>query len=316
MVPGQGNARCRGCANKLTLDREINLTAAIFSHEWTATLWRRFGLWMHEQHGQSSKLIAQVRSHQNYFERLDATFSSVLDLSGPTLLGLFGTTGLRSHLLPTRFIEQQLGVIVSVEAKAESSERGRIEELVLASKSETWNQLAADYLVDLNTQGLPLRSIRMYLSTACQFARALKLGHSPWTHGEIELFLQEKPGTRNNLSRFVSFCKQSRYWDVAMPSKGQAIAPIKDPVKAAEKLSALVAKVESVGLDNVQRSVVEQIIATALGVSKREIENLSAAQLQVLPDGVVLSLTKEDIHLPSELEPYGRRLMQYFNAQA
>lgn len=315
-VAGNGKSRCRSCANKLALDREANLTAAVFTHEWAATLWRQFGLWLHGQQGGSPKLIAQIRSHQIYFERLDATFASALDLTGHTLLRLFGAAGLRSHLLPTRFIEQQLGVFVPAEAKVESSERERINELVRAVKSEPWKDVVMAYLTDLDNKGLSLRSIRMYLSTACQFARSVKFVGAEWTQGQIESFLNKKPGARNNLSRFVSFCRESMQWNVSMPSKGQVVAPIKDPLKSAERLAALVAKVESVGLENIKRSVVEQIIATALGVSKREIENLSAAQLQVMPDGVLLSLVKEDLYLPSELEPYGRRLLQYFSVMA
>ena len=96
-----------------------------------------------------------------------------------------------------------------------------------------------------------------------------------------------------------------------MPFKGQVIAPIRDPLKSAEKLAVLIRKVESVRLENATRAVVEQIITTALGLSKREVKNLSIDQLQIASGDVLLSLTKEDVHLPPELGPYGHRLMQY-----
>lgn len=310
-VAGNGNARCRGCANKLALDREINLTATIFTHEWTETLWRRFGAWLHNQRGASPKLISIVRSHQSYFERIDATFSSVLDLTGNSLLNLFGTSGLRTHLLPTRFLEQQLNVHFPIEAKAESSERARIDELARAAKSEPWEALMKQFLSDLDDDGLSLRSIRMYVSTASQFAREVELGDAAWSQGQIERFLIAKPGGRNNLSRFVSFCRQAKEWDVSMPDRGQALTPIKDPIKSAEKLAALIKRAQKSGLENVKRTVLEKIIATALGVSTREIVGLYAAQLQEGPEGLLLSLSKEDISLPPELEPYGRRLREY-----
>lgn len=311
-VSGGGNSRCRSCANKVALDRELNLTAAIFVHEWSATLWRRFGAWLHVRQSSKPNLIGLLRSHQIYFERIDATFSSVLDLTEASLLRLFGTATLRAHLLPTRFLAEQLDIQVSAEAKLDAAERARIDELLQASKREPWGAYVQSYLAELDRDGLSLRSIRMYLSTANQFASYAGLTQRPWTTGQIERFVAARPGTRNNLSRFVSFCRQSQGWDVVMPRKGStSIAPIKHPAQSVSKLAKLIKKIDASGMDQADRKMLREVLATALGIPVSAIEELSSAHFRLTTEGISLMLDHEVISLPQELVPYGQRLLEY-----
>lgn len=312
VLPGHGNSRCRSCANKIALNRELVLTGAIFNRDWVATLWHRFGAWLHVQKGGAPNLLAVLRSHQTFFERLDVTFASVLDITDSSLLRLFGTATLRSHLLPTRFLAEQLEVRVSPDAKLKAAERGRIDEIRLNVKREPWGGLIEDYLRDLDSSGLSLRSIRMYISTAHMFASNIGLTKSAWMPGEIERFVARHPGTRNNLSRFVSFCRKSRSWDVAMPPKGEALSPIKDPVKVASKLANLIQKVEAIGLPHVGRSLLTRILATALGLPVRAVADLSFETLKIADSGISIQYRHETIILPSELHCYAQRLHQYF----
>lgn len=313
-VPGGGNSRCRACSNKVALRKELELSAAIYTHEWVATLWRRFGDWLYAQKGSAPNLIKVLRSHQIYFERIDAAFPSVLDLNETSLLRLFGTAMLRLHLLPTRFIAEQLDIRVSEDAKQDAAERARIEDLLQVCKGRTWGIHLQDYLSALDSAGLSLRSLRMYLSTAIQFATDVGLADGPWTQPQMEKFLSRHPGARNNLSRFVSFCRQSKDWDVGMPSKGSLIKPLKDPVKSKLKLEKLIAKANMSEPSAAERHVVEQILATALGMSLKALRTLSLTDLHVTEKGMTLTSNREKIVLPDELLPYGRRLYECLQA--
>lgn len=61
-VHGAGKSRCRSCANKIAMMRELNLTSAIFRNEWVAILWTRFGIWLHGQNAAKANLISLLRS--------------------------------------------------------------------------------------------------------------------------------------------------------------------------------------------------------------------------------------------------------------
>lgn len=310
-VLGRGNSRCRPCANKLALDREVTLTSAIFRHEWAATLWVRFSLWLYSSHRANPNLLGLVRSHQIYFERIDAAFSSVLDLTDQSLLRLFGVTVLRTHLLPTRFMNEQLGIEISDEDKLDAVERSRIEEVILASKRESWGWIVQAYLAELDKKGLSLRSIRMYISTANQFAESVRLERQAWTAGQIERFLASWPARRNNLSGFVSFCQQSQKWDVTLPAKGAVIAPVRNPLAVVSKLTKLITKVDVTGIEQADKKVLEKILAAALGIPVRMVKAMSIDQINIEETGIVFSLAEKEVLLPPELEPYGRRLASY-----
>lgn len=311
-VPGSGKSRCRSCANLVAMTRELNLTAAIFRHEWVATLWTRFGTWLHDQNPAKPNLITVLRSHQIFFERIDAAFVSVLDMTQASLLEQFGTATLRTHLLPTRFLAEQLNIQISEEAKLQSAEQSRIDETLIAANRKPWGDLLRSYRKDMDAAELSLRSIRMYLATAHQFASYVGLAAAPWSCGQIERFLVEHSGARNNLSRFVSFCRSTQDWDVSMPPKGGvSLAPIKDPLVTSNKLAGLMKNVEEAGIENANRMTIQKILATALGISLNAIKALSANEFTSSKAGLSVSIQHEEIHLPEELIPYGQRLLRF-----
>lgn len=154
--------------------------------------------------------------------------------------------------------------------------------------------------------------MRMYLSTANQFTAYVALGASPWSAAQIERFLVEHRGARNNLSRFVSFCRRSKEWDVAMPAKkGAALAPIKDPLATSKKLAELITKVEASGIEHANRMMLQKILATALGIPLNAIKGLSAEQFESSDAGLLMQVEREKIMLPSELLPYGEKLLRF-----
>ncbi|NIA56721.1 hypothetical protein HAV22_24160 [Massilia sp. TW-1] len=240
---------------------------------------------------------------------MDAAFESALDLTGSALLRVFGTAALRRHLLPVQFLAEQLDIHVHSEAKSDASEIDRINETLIAAKHSSWNELIHAYHQVLLDSPLAPRSIRMYLATAAAFCAHADVGMNAWSHGALERYLNDKPGAKNNLSRFVSFCKSSRGWDVQMPAKGAAVQPLPDPVRSARTLRELLQKVEATGLQNAPRDVLGAILSVSLGLPKSTVMS-STADFQVTPDTVTFCRGSEKILIPNELEPYARRFAE------
>lgn len=151
----------------------------------------------------------------------------------------------------------------------------------------------------------------MYISTANQFAESVRLERQAWTAGQIERFLASWPARRNNLSGFVSFCRQSQKWDVTLPAKGAEIAPVRNPLAVVSKLTKLITKVDVTGIEQADKKVLEKILAAALGIPVRMVKAMSIDQINIEETGVVFSLAEKEVLLPPELEPYGRRLASY-----
>lgn len=308
-MPGKGASRCRACLNRAAIDREVRLTTTIFAHEWVAILWSRFSNWVYGRSPGNPKILDIVRSHQAFFERVDAAFESALDLTGSALLRVFGTAALRRHLLPVQFLAEQVDIHVHSEAKSQASEFDRINETLIAAKRTTWNEIIHAYHQVLVASPLAPRSVRMYLATAAAFCAHADVGVKAWSHGVLEGYLKDKPGTKNSLSRFVSFCRNSRGWDVHMPAKGATVQPLPDPVRSARTLRELLKKVDTTGLQNAPRDVLGAILSVALGLPKSTVMS-STADFQVTHNTVTFCRGTEKIHVPNELEPYARRFAE------
>jgi hypothetical protein len=311
-VPGKGASRCRACLNQATIEQEVRLTASVFTHDWAAVLWSRFANWMYRRSPGNPKVLSTVRFHQPFFERIDVAFESALDLTGSAVLQLFGTPLLRRHFLAAQFLAEQLDVHVPSLAKSEASELDRINETLIAAKRTPWGELIHAYHQALTTGTTAPRTIRMYLSSAAAFCAHASVDTQPWNAGVLEQYLSQKPGARNNLARFVSFCKQSRGWDVQLPSKGRAVPPLTDPVRSARALRDLIKTVEAMGLHSAPADLLGSILSVALGLSKSAILS-SAADFQVAKDAVIYCHGAERIHMPDELEPYARRFAEIAN---
>jgi hypothetical protein len=281
----------------------------VFNHEWVATLWRRFCFWLYSKDQHSPKLLSLVRTHQRFFEQIDGAFATPLDMTDVSLLHLFGVSRLRAHLLPTRFLADQLGVNVTDEAKLDAAEHARIADLLAGMKHEPWSGVMRSYYASLGRSNLSARSVRMYLSTAQSFARSIDLADMPWTMKQLELFVKANPGSRNNLSRFISFCRQSRHWDVAMPSKAMPITPLKDPLSTVSKLAALLAATEAAGVANASTTTLVTILARSLGVAKTAILAAVPQSFTETSAGISIQLGRENVVLPEILQPYARALM-------
>lgn len=309
-LPGRGKSRCRACLNRIALEREVRLTAALFRQEWVAMLWSRFAIWMHARGPANPKLLGMIQRHQPFFERIDAGFASAMELTGAVLLQMFGTAALRRHPLPVAFLAEQLDVHVHSEDKEDVAEFSRINEILISAKRTPWSELLHAYHRALVAGELALRSVRMYLSNAAMFCASANVESDAWSDGALERYLEAKPGARNSLSRFVSFCRKSQGWDVHMPAKWMLVRPLADPVRSARKLRDLIRKADSAGMQNAPRDVLVAILAEALGFARATVASSKATDFRIGADAVVYCRGKEQIRIPQELEPYARRLAE------
>ncbi|WP_136222372.1 hypothetical protein [Massilia sp. Mn16-1_5] len=267
-------------------------------------------MWMHARSLGNPRLLGNIRDHQPFFERIDAEYSSALDLNGPALLQLFGTGVLRRHLLPVQFLTEELDIHLRSEDKSDASEAARITELLIAAKRQPWNELLQAYHQALMKSALSPRSVRTYLSNAALFCASANVGNEAWPAGRLEHYLEAKPGARNSLSRFITFCRSARGWKVQMPPKGVVVRPLADPVRSARKLRDLISNVEETGIASASQDVLGSILAESLGFPKAVVLSSTATDFQVTLDAVTYFYGKERICIPQELDPYARRFVE------
>ncbi len=310
-VPGTGASRCRGCVNRESVLREVTLTQHVFSNQWTREAWLHFADWLLARGPENPKVLAQLRAQQPLFERLDAAFASSNEVREPALLQAVGSGLLRTHLLGMQFLESHFGIVVSNAARAESSDQERINEILNSARHETWFQVLASYHEHLSASALSIRTRRMYLSTAKSYLQAYGPQDLPWRAGDLERYLNANPGARNSLGGFVRFCRQKFNWEVFMPGQGRRLEPLGDAVEAVMKLAGLLAEVDEMGLSNVNRKTVIDILSTALGLSSERMRELTADNLAVSAEGsITLNVGAELVAIPEELAPFALRLKE------
>lgn len=309
-VAGAGSARCRVCLNRENIAQEVRLSSALFRNTWAAALWSGFGHWIQQRNPGSPRALTVVRSHQIFFERLDSCFSIVEEITAESLLRVFGTTDLRRHLLASEFVATRLNLEITAEAKRDCADFDRITALLSSAKRTPHEQLVEGYSKYLDGLDLTPRTTRMYLSTASAFCVDEQVGAAPWTPGQLDRYLKKNIGARNNLSRFVIFCRDTLRWDVAMPVKGIEVRPLADPVQSVKKLARLLQKVREEGLENSSKQTVASILSTSLGIAAFSILSRRIEDLHVSANSITLLVASETIALPAELWPYAKRYAQ------
>lgn len=301
-VPGAGNARCRGCQNRVLILRESGLTAHALTHPWVRDLYLRFAVWLHERMAASPRLLGSFRSHHFFFERIDAQFARIGELTSSAMLKAFGPAELRKHLLVMQFLDAALGISIDEQNKADFAEQERIAAKIVESSRHPWGRVVADYSSALAQSEIAIRTQRMYLSAAVAFCGAVTFKNGgPWSEDGARHFLAKKPGNRANLTRFFSFCRQKYGWDVAMPQLDSTKQRPRLP-RTVRELRTLLREIDAAGIENARMETLARVIAKSLGLRIGVIMSLSPAQL--LDDGerYVLIVNGERIHIPEQLE--------------
>jgi hypothetical protein len=311
-VPGKGASKCRSCLNFAQIVHETDLAVLTLTREWGQVLCRQFASWLYQRHPAAPNLIRIVRSHHIFFERLDTQFSHVEDVTAQSLLEVFGTAGLRKHLLASQFLSDTLNLEVTPELKSENADLERIRSKLFENKKSPWGQIFEQYAAWLLESGIPTRTRRLYLGTAESFCQFVKLSNAPWSEDAIVQFLRKQPGLRANLFKFVGHCSRAYGWDVKMPPRTAAQhrqASVPATVTQLQKLLHLIGRQ---GVDKVDKKTLARIIAKSLGFPLKTILSISHDDCRARAAALVLTVGGENITIPQELDDimraYIRRL--------
>jgi len=280
------------------------MAAALLTRDWTKPIIQKFALWLHGRQPEKPNLVKLFRSHQSAFERVDAQFESPESATAEAIVRFFGAAGLREHLLVGEFLSEVLGIEFTAQLKSDTAERGRIEEKLRQCHKRSWRAVVDGYHDWLQGSELPLRTVRLYLSTAVAFCEATQVKEQAWDESATAAFLRRQPGLRNNLSKFVGHCRRKYGWDVAMPPRA-ARPPTSDTNKnVVIQLRKLIKQVVRDGLELVDTKVLEKIVAKSLAFRIGDIAR--AADEQFVDDAGkrYFRSDEEVVPIPVELDEY------------
>lgn len=168
-VAGSGNARCRSCQTRTRILHAAGLAAAALQRDWNRWLLGEYAQWLAKTRADHTAILKQFQAHVAFFERLDTTFTYLSDLTANALLAQFPVAQLRRYLLPTRFLRERLGLVLTAEGKLDQAEADRITEIVVGVQREEWAPLITGYRDWLTTQAMNRRTIRLLLRSAERF---------------------------------------------------------------------------------------------------------------------------------------------------
>lgn len=292
---------CRACQNGKRLAQEVQLNQMVFVREWTPHVYSGFAQWLHRRQGDAPTCLKTFRTHQPFFERLDAEYSALADITPESLLERCSSSYLRKHLLATQFLQKALGLTITPELKAHYGEMETVRSKLLESKKEHWGSLVINYVSSLHDAQLPIRTIRLYLSTAHAFCIHANATDRGWDPRALLKFLRANPGARNNLSRFISHCSRAYGWDVTMPTRAQLPGKRAAMPKTVSELRTLLQRVQKTGEANASKRDLARILAKSLGLSIGDVLKLSTEHFQQEANQINLLISQEVIRLPKEL---------------
>lgn len=274
--PGLGEGRCRACLNAYKLDQEASLAAHALNRDWAHQALLEFGRWLVRRQPDDPKLVGTFRRHIRFFERIDAAFPSHQAINPNELLDLFQVSGLRTHLLPMRFLGERFGIHVSDAEKGQHVEQARINDLLRRCKGSRWAADVAAYRDDLAERGRPLRTQRLYLATTVQLLTSARVDQPAQLNaGHLRAHLLKTPGSRNNLRPFLRFLRDAGYNELSLPSESSL--PEADP-REVKRLRGLLGRIERLGSD-APVPLLEQAIGAAFGLDPAVLRNDGCAKV-------------------------------------
>lgn len=284
-LPGKGASRCRSCLNLSRLIREADLHSLILNRVWARELLVEFAIWLHGRSGQQPNCLKLFTSHEDFFERIDAEFVSLVDIHEASILDRLGVTLLRKHLLVSIFLQERLQISIRSEAKEDSAERTRIQEKLIKNIREPWAPLLTGYESWLSNEKISVRTKRLYLRAAENFCQAEKIKSDvAWENNAVSDFLKKNPGSRANLFRFVTYCRVILKWEVGIPSKPQS-----NLASLPKKLRLLINQINIEGIDEVDLDLLNKTLALAFGYQNQEFINQSWGLIESEGDSILVS---------------------------
>lgn len=302
ILAGSGNGRCRSCLTRTRILQAATLAASALQRDWNQWLLAEYAQWLAKTRADHTNILRHFHAHMAFFERLEASFTYLSDLTATSLLAQFPVAELRRYLLPISFLRERLGLVLTPEAKLEQVEGERITDILMESQREAWGPLITGYREWLTTQAVALRTTRLLLRSAERFCRTQAVTNdAAWKPTAILHFLTRFPGHRAGLYKFVTYVRSTRSWDVAMPKLG---VRTKVP-RTIPALATVMERITRRGVDHVPVAQLARALAKALGFTLAAFLQ-GTWQLQDELGSVVLTRGEERIVVPEVLVPVAR----------
>lgn len=297
-VPGSGHGRCLACLNRERVAQEVELQRLTLTKGWAGDLYAGFGSWLLTTHPEHRRLLALLRAHYPFFEKLEVAFDSLPEITEHGLLDSFQVAGLRAHVLPVRYLAEVYGISIGDEAKADHVERYRVAQLLEESRSEAWGPLLGRYTEWLKCRKTAVRTSRLYLSTAVKFCRdQMGTQSGPHTEAMLHGFLKKNRGLRASLYPWNTFCNETHGAAILMPR----VKPKRGNPKTVRDLEILLARIEEHGIERAPVSMLQRALAKAFGFTAREFGAMYWSISRV--DGhMQLSCGQERLRVPEKIE--------------
>lgn len=284
MVKGAGMARCDACSIAVRLRREVALNAATIEREWVASLYRAFGEWLLVKNVATGALPKVAVRAVSFFRAIDLDGDTHQPIVAADLLRIFDSKQLRAYLNVTRFICERYGFQIDEKARAAARDQALIERGLQESASKPWAGYLTDYKAWL--MGRPSRTQAQYLRTAQAFCESIELS-GPFTQEHLVKYLVSAPGSRANLSVWVSFVRTQYSWTVTMPPKlAQKPALKRDALTLVDLLQRV--SVPGSATDEDLAATVALVYGFDLGALRRQVVGVTDTGDLNTRDGVVV----------------------------
>ncbi|MDQ2701857.1 MAG: hypothetical protein M3Y70_03380 [Pseudomonadota bacterium] len=217
--------------------------------------------------------------HVPFFARLDALMDMPEACTGAWLLEHIPVREMREHLQIMRFLEDQVGIVLTPAQKQEAVERDRLGELVRLARERPFKDVIVAFAEALATRGSQLRTQRQYLATAVAFCESAGVETQGWKDQAAAQFLKKVPGQRANLGVFFKFCRDTNGWRCAqLPA---APAMVRDAM-VVRRFQALWRQLEADG-DAATRPELARLIEKAFALKRGTLEQAQVIEVRSTP---------------------------------
>ena len=300
LVRGLGSGRCRACLNSVALDREVELQVLTLNREDCRSWLRGFAKWLHARAPDDPGLVGDLSRHLPFFERLDTLLEGRPTCTAEWMLETFPVRELRRHVQVMGYLEEQVGIVLSDEAKKGAAERERIAELLRHSRAAPFGAVIHSYAHALAARGCKLLTQRQYLSAAVAFCSAAQVANDGWSHDAPTRFLRRHAGQRLNLRVFLRFCEKEKGWTSAgLPPETTPSAPS----RTAQRFRDALKRLEHEG-DNARAHDIARVLGWAFALSPSE---MGTARIELRSKSVFLVTADGHHRVPKALHPLAMR---------
>jgi hypothetical protein len=277
---------------------------------WTRSLWNAFVQQMLERNAADPKLSGLIEHSAGFFQALAEKFQSAEEISAQSVAKAFDSRVLRKHLLASRFLADALQ-IAGLEDEVEAvTEWRRVNDLLARVRGTRWGALLERYAEWMFAREVAVRTARLYLRAAEAFCDAAGASDiAPWAESDAISYLSSSPGHAASLTRFMTFCREWKGWDVRMPPKSLwTRAPSAKTAEEVKRLRKLLKRMSAKETDLLTTREIARVLSLATGVpAARLIRERQAGAVAVDERGSIAVTQDAVISAEQPLYRFARR---------